>query len=549
MQQLSAHSTPKWKRLTSLLLGLWGLAAVAQQAPEIQTEVDTASIRIGEQLHFTVRVEADSTAQVIFPEGQTFSPLETVEAFKTDTTRKDHRYLLVKTYALTQFDSGYYLLPSQRIEVDGRGYFTDSLFVSVATVPVDTTTQKLYDIKPMEEVEGRSWGWLRTLGWILLFLGIAAAAVFLYLKRKNKRSPEEEIALLPPFERAMQQLKQLEDSRYLIQDEFKEYYTELTNIVRSYLEDEVHVTALESTTSELITKLEMLRDAGQLNLDADTLYQFRSILETADLVKFAKSKPPVGEAEKDRKVVESIVVKTREALPEPTEEELMEQAAYREAQQALRIRRRNWTIAAAAAIILLLGLGGSIGYYGYTQVRDTLIGTPTKSLLEGEWVSSSYGFPPVLIETPEVLLRKEAELPEEVRAAIREMHVFGYDNPRANLSIMVSSAILANPEAEPDVEQSIEAVLQRFEQSGARNIITKQDPFKTVSGAEGINVYGSARFAVPDSNDVMDGEYQILLFGGKGFFLQVVLSWEADDPYAKAIVERILRTLDVRTTV
>ena len=129
------------------------------------------------------------------------------------------------------------------------------------------------------------------------------------------------------------------------------------------------------------------------------------------------------------------------------------------------------------------------------------------------------------------------------------MHVFGYDNPRANLSIMVSSAILANPEAEPDVEQSIEAVLQRFEQSGARNIITKQDSFKAVSGAEGINVYGSARFAVPDSNDVMDGEYQILLFGGKGFFLQVVLSWEADDPYAKAIVERILRTLDVRTTV
>lgn len=541
--------TTIWTPIAVLLFLLQGLAALGQQAPVIRTSVDTVNIRIGEQLRFTVEVEADTTARVIFPEGQTFSPLETVEALKTDTTRKDNRYLLLKTYALTQFDSGYYLLPSQRIEVDGRGYFTDSLFVSVATVPVDTVNQKMYDIKPLETVEGRSWGWLKTLGWVLLGLVVVAAAVYFLLLRKKPLTDAESQALLPPFERAMVQLRQLEQSRYLIQDEFKQYYTELTDIVRSYLEDEVHVSAMESTTSELITKLEMLRDAGQLNLEPQTLAQFKGILETADLVKFAKSKRPVSEAEQDRKVVELLVVKTHDALPEPTEEELLEQEAYRESLRAERRRKRVWMGAAAAGVVLLLALGGAIGYYGYRPVRDTLIGTPTKSLLEGEWVSSSYGFPPILLQTPEVLLRKEVTLPPEVQEAVYSTNIFGYDNPRARLSIMVQSTVLNNQESVPDIEQTVEAVLQQLEASGARNIITKQDPIKTQSGAEGIKVYGSARFEIPDSGDALDGKYQILLFATKGSLQQVVITWEDKDPYAQEIVDRIVQSLDVKTEV
>ena len=54
-----------------------------QTKPVIKTEADTTQIRIGEQIKLKITVEADSAAQVIFPEGQTFSPLETVEAFKT----------------------------------------------------------------------------------------------------------------------------------------------------------------------------------------------------------------------------------------------------------------------------------------------------------------------------------------------------------------------------------------------------------------------------------------------------------------------------------
>ena len=71
----------------------------AQEDVQLSTELDTTNIRIGEQLQFTITIEVDSAAQVFFPEGQTFAPLETVEAYKTDTTKKEDRLLLLKKYA------------------------------------------------------------------------------------------------------------------------------------------------------------------------------------------------------------------------------------------------------------------------------------------------------------------------------------------------------------------------------------------------------------------------------------------------------------------
>ncbi|MGI9550789.1 MAG: hypothetical protein ACR2MT_06275, partial [Aurantibacter sp.] len=115
-----------------LFLFFIGFQGFSQISPKVSSEVDTTFIKIGEQIKFTVTVDVDTTDQVIFPEGQTFSPLETVEALPTDTTKKQSRYILQKTYALTQFDSGVYKLPTQFIDINGKGFYTDSLMVNVA---------------------------------------------------------------------------------------------------------------------------------------------------------------------------------------------------------------------------------------------------------------------------------------------------------------------------------------------------------------------------------------------------------------------------------
>jgi hypothetical protein len=531
----------------AILFMFFTLAIKAQMEPRVSSSVDTTSIKIGEQIKFQVTVEADTTAQVIFPEGQTFSPLETVEAFKTDTTKQLDRMTLQKIYALTQFDSGSFTLPIQRIEIDGKGYFTDSLNVEVSTVEVDTITREIYDIKPLIPVEKNSAN-IPFFLWIILGVLIIAALGYWFFFRKKRLSEVEKEALLPAYDRALLELKRLENSRYIIQDEYKKYYSELTDIVRSYLEEDVHISALESTTSQLITKLEMMKDAGTLKIETDTIEQFKKILETADLVKFARSKPESSRAEQDRKAIEQIVIKTKEAIPEPTEEELMQEAAYQEA-LLLRKKRKRWVLAGVStAALLVLALVLSMFYYGFENVRDTVVRNPSKLLLEGEWVSSSYGYPPINLTAPEVLIRQEVVIPPEDKDKIKNTQVFSYYNPNNMLGVGTTSTTLAEP-TDPDFQKSIDDILKDFADKGARNIITKQEEFSSLSGVPGVKVYGSGTFQVSGSDERVKGKYAIILFGGKGFQQQIVLSWEDGDSYAEEIINRIINSIDVKTQV
>lgn len=537
------------RNMPLLLFLLVTIQLIGQQNPTINTTVDTTFIKIGEQVKWTVTVDVDTTAQVIFPEGQTFSPLETVEAFATDTTRKKDRLTLQKMYALTQFDSGAYKLPSQRIEINGTGYMTDSMLINVATIPVDTLSQKMYDIKPLIQVEKSNmeiWKYILIGLLVLLLLG---GLFYWFVLRKKPLTEDEKVALLPPYDRALLELKRLENSKYLIQDEYKQYYSELTAIVRSYLEEDAHVTALESTTDQLIEKLELLKDAGELKLDDDTIKQFKQILQTADLVKFAKNKPSTSVAEQDRKLVEQIVVKTHDALPEPTPEELLEQAEYQE--ELERKKKKKKLVFGVAALVAMLLIGTTIAgiQLGFGYLKDTVLGHPTKELLEGDWIRSTYGFPPIQLETPEVLVRQEVKLPPEAKATIADIQAFGYRSAIGLFTVATSSITLSQQDAEPDFEKTIEQILSNFEAQGAKNIITKQEEFTTVSGVKGLKVYGSGEFAVPESKELIDGNYTVLLFGGNGFQQYVILTWLEDDSYAQEIVDRILASVEVKTEV
>tara|TARA_R110000868_G_scaffold124959_4_gene330137 strand:+ start:70300 stop:71955 length:1656 start_codon:yes stop_codon:yes gene_type:complete len=533
----------RWAFLCLFFLSFYGFS---QTNPSVVSNVDIDSIKIGEQLNFIVNVQIDSTDQVIFPEGQTFAPLEMVEAFSTDTIRDDAKISLIKKYALTQFDSGSYMIPQQKIIINDQTFLTDSIKVAVNTIPVDTIAQQMFDIKDIINVEKSNtfpWKWI--VG-IILGLALIAGVLYWFVWRKKKLTDEEKVALLPPYDRAMIELKKLENSKYLIQDEYKQYYSELTDIVRSYLEEDVHISALESTTDQLIEKLEMLKDAGNLKLDNDTIFQFKKILQTSDLVKFAKSRPETSVAEQDRKAIENIVTKTKEAIPPPTEEELLQQEEYLE--ELARKKHRNKIIitVVAASALLIMSVVGAIGYFGFQYVKDSILGHPTKELLEGEWIASSYGYPPVSIETPKVLLRQEVELPPELKANIKELQVFLYQSSIGLFAVSVSATTLTQS-VEPDIQQSVDFIIKNFESSGAKNIITKTEEFTTITGVKGLKTYGSGKFSVPESKQLVNGEYAILTFAGKGFQQQVILTWLENDTYGQDIVDRILSSVEVKT--
>lgn len=111
----------KIKNRTMLLSLCFVLCSVFSFA-QVTSSIDSTKIKIGEQITYKIQVEADTTALVVFPEGQTFSPLEMIESYKVDTTKLDAKYSLIKKYGLTQFDSGHYTIPRQKIVIGDKTF-------------------------------------------------------------------------------------------------------------------------------------------------------------------------------------------------------------------------------------------------------------------------------------------------------------------------------------------------------------------------------------------------------------------------------------------
>lgn len=520
----------------------------SQEAPVITQKIDTAAIQIGDQINYQVSVTADSTATVLFPEEQTFSPLEMVEASKIDTVKENRNFIFSRKYALTQFDSGAYYIPRQRIVVNGKPFLLDSIPVHVAGVTVDTTKQKMYDIKPLQEVEEAGSNWGAYVLWILLPLLLIALVVWWFVFRKKPLTEEEKIALLPPFERAMEGLKTLEKSKYIIESKHKEYYSELTTIVKRYLEEETNISALESTTDELFLKIEMLQEAGQIKLEGNTIKDFKKVLQTADLVKFARMKPQDDLVQNHTKVIEGVVVETKESLPEPTEEELEESEAYREEFLRRRKKKRIITAAIVSVAVIFLAVGGAIAYYGFTNLKDTVLGHPTKELLETDWVTSEYGFPPLKLETPKVLKRVQTVIPEGQDTIVKSIKTFQYGSILDQFYV-AAGTVQYQKGYTIKAEASIQNRLSYLEQNGVTNMITKNEEFTSKDGVKGVKVYGTASFPMGgESKQMVKGNYEIILFANSGGYEQaLVILYREDDIYAEPIIRRIESSIEVNT--
>lgn len=537
--------------LLPLLLCLFSLASFAQ----VTSSIDSTSIKIGEQITFKIAVEADTTDLVVFPEGQTFLPLETIESYKVDSTKKEAKLYLIKKYGLTQFDSGTYFIPRQKIIIGSKEFFTDSLKVEVNPVAVDTTKQKLFDIKPIIGVEKSPSKWWLYLLLTLLALGLISFLVYWFVWRDKPLTKEEKIALLPPYEQAKLALQELDSTPFLENDELKSYYSELTLIIRKYLDEKVYDHSLESTTEELINRLQILKDGNRIDLDRETIVNIETILKRADLVKFAKSKPDTELAKIDRNTIDIEIDHVKESLPEPTEEERLADLKYLE-ELARKKKRKRILITVVIAVLLLIGTVVGFGLrYGFDYVKDTVFGHPSKELLEKkEWITSEYGAPGITITTPVVLERQFPEIPEELKEKI-QMVTFGYGGISSNLDIVVSTTKFVTQQnqaqgketaaAQVDLRKVAEQNLTVFENQGVQNIITKNEQFITPNGQEGLKTFGAADFPIEGSEDFEQGNYILLGFTTENLLQQVVLAWKANDVYADEIIERVVNSIEL----
>ena len=548
-KQYLKYNKVNTKGFWSLIFFLFSFLSFAQ----VTSSIDSTSIKIGEQITYKIEVETDTTNAVIFPEGQTFMPLEMIESYQPDTTKYDAKYKLIKKYGLTQFDSGKYVIPKQKIIIGGKTFATDSMLVEVNDIVVDTTKQKLYDVKPMIDVKKPSSNWWL---WLLLTIALVATIGFLvywFVWRKKPLTEEEKIAQLPPYDRAKLALKQLDETKYLERAEIKEYYSELTFIIRKYLDEKVYDKALESTTDQLIDRLNILQEGNQIELSKDDIKNIEAILKRADLVKFAKSAPDIELAKLDRQTIDTEIDQVKDALPEPSEEELLKNEEYQKLKAKKEKQKKIW-ITAAIAFILLIGTVGVFSYkYGINYVIDTVTGKDTKQLLEGNWVTSQYGFPPMTISTPEVLKREDVEVEQSIARPITKT-AFSYILENQFYVTVSTTTIEVNPQAEnkPSAEQNIQKAIEdnfkALEDNGARNILPVNDKFVTPNGVEGLKTSGTLEFPVDEAKEkYVSGQFELLSFASENVMQQVMIYYLKDDVYLDQVVERVLASVELKS--
>jgi hypothetical protein len=521
-------------------------------AQKVTTSIDTTKNKIGAQFNLTLKTEVDTATQVVFPKAKNFGLLEVIRSYQIDTIKNGGKYELIKKYGLAQFDSGTYTIPQLKILAGKNILLSDSLKVSVQNVAVDTLKQKMFEIKPIAKAESSSsWIWKWILG-ILIIIGIGALVYF--LMKKFQRKKIEEVVYKTPIEKATNLLNNLEKRELWQKGAVKEYYSELTDIARNYIEEAIEIPAMESTTSELIAGLRKASLKKKMKISPEILENLERVLKQADLVKFAKSKPLDYEIEEDKKKIEKTILTIDNAIPQIIEEEdgddiLNEAQRQKLIKQKLRKKRITRIVVSIAAVFVML-FGTAIFFVttkGLDFVKDNLIGHPTKDLIDSEWVTSEYGNPGIRIETPKVLQRIDvaATLPKEAFALIRDMQTFSYGSLMSNFSISIST-LHYKQETKIDLKTAIEGTLQIFESQGAKNLIGDQGEFTTPDGISGAKGYGTFTILNPIDKKSYEMYYETIIFSQDGGLQQINIIQSQDDKYAKEISERVLKSVEFK---
>lgn len=518
---------------------------------QVKTSIDSTSIKIGEELIYTIETEVDSAAVVLFPEGQTFQPMEVIESYPVDTVLNDVRLKLIKKYGITQFDSGAYTIPRQKVLVGDQTLYSDSVQITVRSVLVDTTKQKLYDIKPLIAVEKQLSVWEKFWwGFVFLFL-VIAGGLYWFFFRKKVLTEEERVAALPPYKQAKLALSKLDEQVYFENQKIKEYYSDLTFILRKYLNEKVYDQSLESTTEELVTRLNLLKESKDVLIKKITIENIQQILKRADLVKFAKSKPDFEIARMDKQIIDKEIDQVKEGLPEPTEEELLKDLEYQKEIERKK-RRRKLKIIGLCIVGALIAFFVGFGLHsGFTTAKDTLLRHPSKLLLENKnWVRSEYGAPGIIVQTPEVLERQMPVKKDSLNANFNTK-IFSFKNSKIPLEITVKSSVLSSDD-NPD-KSSSEAIdlvgvankeLSLLEKKGAVNLIPRTEQFITPNGQEGLKTYGTTSLNF-ETGEFAEGNFIILGFSTSKVLQQLVLVWKSDDIYAAEMANRILNSVEL----
>ena len=258
----------------------------------VSATLDSTTLFIGDQTDLHLRAIGEAGEQVTMPvlDKELIPGVEIVDRTIVDTlSLKDGRVQYDQYLTVTSFeDSLFYIAPLPFVSGDDT-VWSDGLTLNVVQpFEMDTTDMAITDIKGVYKAPIWWWGIFRWVLLAVLLAGVGVAGYYLitYLQRRKLEEAGNEVVtepLRPAEEVALEKLDAIKEKKIWQQGQVKEYYTQLTDVVREYIARRFEVSSVEQTSDET------LRDIRPLLSERKDLYdQLRKMLTLADLVKFAK---------------------------------------------------------------------------------------------------------------------------------------------------------------------------------------------------------------------------------------------------------------------
>ena len=266
--------------------------------------LDTSLIRIGEQTKISINCDFEKEESFVWPSfnDTLITGIEIIEKGEIDSLENERLLTISQNFIITAFDSGTYFIPPIIFNENKK---TEGLILNVQTVELAEDSQ-LMDIKPpMEAPYGWSdiWPWLLVILIITLIIYLLKKYVFTKKKKEVKIKPK---VVIPSDIIALNELAILKDKELWENGKLKQYHSEISEILRTYLEERFQILALELPTYDILQNLK------NRNLQKEDLIMLTTILQRADLAKYAKSKPTDSENNESMDLSVDFVKNTKE---------------------------------------------------------------------------------------------------------------------------------------------------------------------------------------------------------------------------------------------
>lgn len=268
------------------------------QDVSVRASIEPSQILIGEQAKFKIEISQPSAEKISWPQfADTLATnVQIVEKLGADTTKlADDRITIVSEYLVTSYDSGYYYIPELTFETTTGKFVSNPVGLSVNTVEVNEQTD---DINAEKAIMSAPFSWVEFARWsgigisiILLVVIIVLLLMRFVFNKKVKILPQEPEVIIPAHVVALQKLEQIKVEKLWQSGQIKQFYTQLTDVIREYLEGAYHINAMELTTDEIVALVKKNKDLDEIR------NVLKEMLELSDLVKFAKFIPLENENE------------------------------------------------------------------------------------------------------------------------------------------------------------------------------------------------------------------------------------------------------------